>query len=132
MRSSALAGICRLSVVAALVFVAGSAAPPVADEGRTPVARAGRAAWTTSRVIGSPEPPPPFKVVRAFPNLKFDHPLLLARVPGSDRMVVGEQSGRLYSFVDRPDARAEPFLDLPGEIKTVRRLVGAKEVEAVY
>jgi hypothetical protein len=54
-----------------------------------------------------PDPPPPFKVVRAFPNLKFMHPLLLARPRGSDRLFVGEQDGVLYSFLDRPDARAE-------------------------
>src|SRR5262245_14819164 len=38
-----------------------------------------RVPWKGSRVVGSPDPPPPFKVVRAFPNLKFEHPLLLAR-----------------------------------------------------
>ena len=38
-----------------------------------------RSPWTTSRVVGSPDPPPPFKVVRVFPNLKFERPLLLAR-----------------------------------------------------
>ncbi|QEH32234.1 Soluble aldose sugar dehydrogenase YliI precursor [Aquisphaera giovannonii] len=132
MRSNPPAVIRRLSVVAALVIAAASAAPPAVDEGRAPAARGGRAAWTTSCVVGSPDPPPPFKVVRAFPSLKFDHPLLLARVPGSDRMVVGEQAGRLYSFANRPDAKAEVFLDLPGEIRTVGRLAGAKEVEAVY
>ena len=36
-----------------------------------PPARAARTPWTTSRVVGSPDPPPPFRVVRAFPNLKF-------------------------------------------------------------
>jgi putative heme-binding domain-containing protein len=91
-----------------------------------------RTAWTTSRVVGSPDPPPPFKVVRVFPNLKFEHPLLIARIPGSDRLVVGEQSGILYSFADDPDAGAELFLDLPKELKTVHLLEGAKEVEAVY
>src|SRR5262249_44574204 len=68
-----------------------------------------RKPWTTSRVVGSPEPPPPFKVVRAFPNLKFHHPLLMARATGSDRLYVGEQAGVLYSFADRPDAKAELF-----------------------
>src|SRR5262245_23749753 len=61
-----------------------------------------RTPWTTSRVVGSPEPPPPFKVVRAFPKLKFEHPLLLARCPGSDRFFLGEQAGVLYSFADKP------------------------------
>src|SRR5271169_1763091 len=56
-----------------------------------------RKPWTTSRVVGSPDPPPPFKVVRAFPNLKFEHPLLIARCPGMERLFVGEQAGVLYS-----------------------------------
>src|SRR3954462_14074636 len=57
-----------------------------------------RKPWITSHVVGSPDPPPPFKVVRVFPNLKFEHPLLLTRAPGSDRLFVGEQAGVLYSF----------------------------------
>jgi hypothetical protein len=35
-------------------------------------AKSARIPWTTSRVVGSPDPPPPFRVVRAFPELKFD------------------------------------------------------------
>jgi putative heme-binding domain-containing protein len=95
-------------------------------------ARPIRTPWTASRVLGTPDPPPPFKVVRAFPNLKFNHPLLIARYPEGNRLIVGEQSGILYSFPDEPDARAEVFLDLPGQIRTVHRLAGAKGVEAVY
>ncbi len=91
-----------------------------------------RVPWTTSRVVGSPEPPPPFKVVRAFPKLKFTHPLLMARAPGNDRLYVGEQAGVLYSFRDRPDAAAELFIDLRKEVKTIHLLPKAKEVEAVY
>src|SRR5579864_4154495 len=73
--------------------------PPSTQSG---AAKTARVPWTTSRVVGSPDPPPPFKVVRAFPNLKFEHPLLMARCPGSDRLIVGEQAGVLYSFVDKP------------------------------
>ncbi len=105
-------------------FVPAAAEPEPAKPVRTP--------WKASRVVGSPDPPAPFKVVRAFPNLKFEHPLLLARAPGSDRLFVGEQAGVLYSFVDKPDAKAELFFDLRKEIKTVNKLPGAKEVEAVY
>ncbi len=72
-------------------------------------AKAVRQAWTTSRLKGSPDPPTPFKVVRAFPNVKFEHPLLMARPPGSDRLFVGEQAGILYSFVNRPDAKPPVF-----------------------
>jgi putative heme-binding domain-containing protein len=71
-------------------------------------------------------------VVRAFPNLKFTHPLLIARPPGSNRLFVGEQAGVLYSFVDKPDAKPDLFFDLRKEIKTVHLLPDAKDVEAVY
>jgi putative heme-binding domain-containing protein len=91
-----------------------------------------RTAWTTSRVVGSPDPPPPFKVVRAFPHLKFEHPLLMARCPGSNRLFVGEQAGRLYSFADDPDAQADLFFDLPRELQTLDQLPGAQAVDAVY
>ena len=127
--SSPSPGVRRLSLaVLALPVIlaawhASSAAEPVKSL-RTP--------WTTSRVVGSPDPPPPYKVVRAFPNLKFEHPLLMARCPGSDRLFVGEQAGVLYSFADKPDARAELFFDLRKEIKTIPLLKDAKDVEAVY
>ena len=95
-------------------------------------AQATRTPWTTSRVVGSPDPPPAFKAVRAFENLKFEKPLLLARCPGSDRLFVGEQAGLLYSFANKPDAQADLFLDLRKEIKTVHLNPAAKEVETVY
>jgi putative heme-binding domain-containing protein len=115
-------GRCLFSVPVVLILLSAFAAPP----------RPARVPWTTSRVVGSPDPPPPFQVVRTFPKLKFHHPLLLARPPVGDRLFVGEQEGVLYSFRDRPDARAELFFDLRKEIRTVHRLAGAKDVEAVY
>lgn len=111
-------------LVAAVVASAAEPSPPTADRARIP--------WTTSRVIGSPDPPPPFKVVRAFPNLKFEHPLLLARCPGSDRLFLGEQAGVLYSFANKQDAKAELFFDLRKEISTIHLHPQAKGVEAVY
>src|SRR5688572_33173829 len=97
-----------LALLFAAVFFArtGLAAEP---------ARIARKPWTTSRVVGSPDPPPPFKVVRVFPRLKFDHPLLIVRMPGSNRLVVGEQNGALYSFRDNPDTEADLFFDLRKE-----------------
>lgn len=91
-----------------------------------------RTPWTTSRVVGSPDPPPPYKVVRAFPKVKFHHPLLIARPPGSDRLFVGEQDGVLHSFADHPDAKAELFFDLRKELKTIHLLPDASNVEALY
>ena len=97
-----------------------------------PTSKKERVPWTTSRVVGSPDPAPPFKTVRAFPNVKFEHPLLMARCPGSNRLFVGEQAGVIYSFVDRPDAKTELFIDLRKEIKTINLLPNGKEIEALY
>ncbi len=52
-----------------------------------------RAAWTTSRIKGSPEPPSPYQTEIAFPKLKFDEPVDMTLVPGSNRMVVVERFG---------------------------------------
>ncbi len=57
-----------------------------------------RVPWTTSRIHGTPEPPPPYVVERLFPELTFDKPLDLEPIPGTKRLVVVEQSGRLWSF----------------------------------
>src|SRR5690349_17077311 len=55
-----------------------------------------RTLWTTSRVIGSPEPPPQYAMESAFGKLKFDHPVDLAAAPGSERLFVAEhQSGHV-------------------------------------
>jgi putative heme-binding domain-containing protein len=91
-----------------------------------------RVPWQSSRIVGSPDPPPPFKVVRAFENLKFEKPLLMALCPGSERLFVGEQAGVLYSFENKPDAKAELFCDLRKEIATIQQHPDAQGVEAVY
>src|SRR5262245_60047570 len=91
-----------------------------------------RTPWTTSRITGSPDPPPKFKSVRVFPEAKFHHPALIARCPGSDRLFIGEQEGYLYSIANKPDAKRELFFDLRKEIQTVAKLPGAKEVGELY
>ncbi|RUL87197.1 PQQ-dependent sugar dehydrogenase [Tautonia sociabilis] len=124
----------RVSTIAMLGLWAASLAIPVRadDAGADAPSEEGRVPWTRSRVVGSPDPPPPFEVVRAFPNLRFEHPLLITRIPGGNRLVVGEQSGTMYSFVDEPDAVAELFIDLGREVRTIGLLDGAEGVEAVY
>jgi hypothetical protein len=78
-----------------------------------------RVPWKTSRLTGSPDPPHPCKVERAFPKLRFRNPLLLVAIPGTDRLVVGEQAGKLHSFRDRPDCdRADLMLDLTKELRS--------------
>ena len=72
-----------------------------------------RAPWTSSRVSGSPEPPEPYRIVPAFPSLKFQKPTSLEVLPGSDRLLVTEMRGRVYSFpADAATTQADLVLDL--------------------
>jgi putative heme-binding domain-containing protein len=73
-----------------------------------------RAPWTTSAVRGTPEPPAPFRVERAFPRLDFARPLEVALIPGTDRLVVAEQAGKLRSFRATDESAAET--DLFGDV----------------
>ena len=62
-----------------------------------------RVPWTTSRIHGTPEPPPPFVVERIFPGVTFSKPVDIQQFPGGERLVVMEEPGRLRSFVPGTD-----------------------------
>jgi glucose/arabinose dehydrogenase len=62
-----------------------------ADE--KPFRIANRVPWNDSKVVGSPEPMPPFKTVRAFPNLTLRQPLALLPEPGSRRLFILQHFG---------------------------------------
>jgi uncharacterized repeat protein (TIGR03806 family) len=47
-----------------------------------------RIPWNDSRVVGSPDPLPPYKVVRAFPKLTIKQPLSMAPEPGTNRLFI--------------------------------------------
>lgn len=47
-----------------------------------------RTPWTSSRVVGSPEPPPPFIVEKVFADIDWGSLVYLTREPGSDRLIV--------------------------------------------
>jgi putative heme-binding domain-containing protein len=71
-----------------------------------------RVPWTTSRLTGSPEPPPPYRSRRVFPKLHFRNPLLLTAASWTKRLFVAEHSGKMYSFPPDPDCKhADLFLD---------------------
>ncbi len=72
-----------------------------------------RQPWSTSRIAGSPDPPPPYRVELAFPELKFKDPLDLCNLPGSSRLFVAEQTGRILSFENDPTvSTADLVIDL--------------------
>lgn len=76
-------------------------------------AGAERVKWTTSRVVGSPDPPAPYRLTRAFPALKFKGPVFIAQDPLSERFMVAELSGKLFSFrPGDPSGKKDLWLDM--------------------
>lgn len=57
-----------------------------------------RVPWIESRIVGSPEPPLPLVLERLYSQLEFDKPVSIHPLPGSQRLVVCEQGGKIYSF----------------------------------
>lgn len=57
-----------------------------------------RALWTTSKVVGSPDPADPYRLELAFPKLKFEDPLSASLVPESKRMFVAGRHGKIWEF----------------------------------
>src|SRR5262249_51670829 len=125
----------RPLAAAPLLLTASLLTAPAHDQAKTdrPYGLTERVPWTTSRVTGSPEPPPPYRIVRAFPKLTFQNPLLLVRAPGTGRLFVGEHVGKLYSFPNDESAlKADLFLDLTRELSSWDKNGKVKGVGAVY
>ena len=68
---------------APLSFVGASATPSERSFGI-----AERVPFTTSRVVGSPDPPLPYRVVRAQPELQVDYPVFVIKEPDTDRLIL--------------------------------------------
>ncbi len=84
-----------------------------------------RVPWTTSRVVGSPEPPKPYHVKRVYPHLQFDQPVELMQLADTGKMMLLEVTGKLYTFDDDPDCRAADLaIDLQPRVDEFRRAFG--------
>ena len=110
-----LSGVKSVAAIALLFALAAAPAlsQPAPGEDEKPFGMARRVKWTTSRVVGSPEPPPPYRLVRAFPQFIFTHPIFIAQDPMSERFFVAEYEGKIYNF--RPDdlsGTKDLFLDM--------------------
>lgn len=72
-----------------------------------------RVPWNSSRIVGTPEPPPPYRTQQVFPRLKFSEPLAMTWVPGSNRLLLVERRGKIYTFENSPAVeKAELLLDM--------------------
>lgn len=66
-----------------------------------------RKPWNTSALRGTPAPPDPWRITPAFAPLKFDHPTSIQELAGTDRLLVTEIGGRIFSF-----SRSQPAAPL--------------------
>ena len=123
-RRAAFAAACAVVILTHAVAAADAPAPAPAPR---------RVPWTTSRVTGSPDPAMPYRLERAFPRLKFANPVDITVAPGTDRLFVVEQHGKVYSF--RNDARVEKpdlLIDLKKDVRSFDKVPTAKGVAAAY
>jgi putative heme-binding domain-containing protein len=108
-RRSLFASLIVKSFVVASAFVASSST----DRTFAADAPAKRPAWTTSKIIGTPEKPEPYRVVDAFSKLAFVKPTSIEELPDSKRILITEMSGKIYTFPKQADvAQADLLLDL--------------------
>ncbi len=83
-------------------------APAQADEPRP--------LWTTSKVVGSPNPPLPFRVKQTFKNLTLPCPIGVAREPGQSSLLLWHQlsawggRGRVLRIADDPEVKETQLL----------------------
>jgi uncharacterized repeat protein (TIGR03806 family) len=72
-----------------------------------------RVPWTGSKIAGTPEPPPPYTVELAFPNLKFEFPVVLVPAKGTNRLFLGGVKGKIVSFPNNPNCtKADLAIDM--------------------
>lgn len=72
-----------------------------------------RVKWTTSKVIGSPEPPSPYQTVPVFTKLPLEKPLYVRAEPGNDSYLAvehQENKARLIRFRNDPEATEREIL----------------------
>lgn len=89
-----------------------SKAEPKSKSAKKPVWLEKRVLWTDSHVVGSPEPPLPFRITPTYPKLEFKQALFGIRQPGSDRYLVIQQDGKIFSFPQNQNTeKPELFFD---------------------
>ena len=95
-----------LVALASMAFVTATAVRFVtADEPRKP--------WTSSRIQGAPYPPAPYKIVSAFPKVRFKKPTCIEEIPHAGRLLVTEIDGKVFSLSKQADVeQADLAIDL--------------------
>ena len=94
---------------------------PGAEPSKLPSGLERRSPWNTSRIVGSPEPPPPYRTERIYPKLEIKQPLSFEHEPGTRNFLVIQHlgswapPGKILRISGDPDAtKSETVLDLKG------------------
>src|SRR3989442_14585538 len=96
----------RLRAWLAGIFIMGGFASLYSAEEQQPFGIDHRIPWTTSRVIGSPDPPLPYTVEKVFTNLTWKEPVFITPEPDSKRLLVvlaggeKERPSKILSVMD--------------------------------
>ena len=82
-----------------------------------------RIPWTTSRVIGSPEPPLPYMVEKTFTNVHLQAPIFAIAEPGTDSILVVQQNNekerpaKILRLPDQPNTdQVETLLEVTNRL----------------
>src|SRR5256885_3093400 len=82
-----------------------------------------RIPWTTSRLVGSPDPPLPYTVEKTFTNIHWDQPIFIIPEPGTERLFIVQQGGekdrpsRILELRDDAGAdHADTFLSVSNDL----------------
>ena len=90
-----------------------------------------RVPWTTSRIVGSPDPPLPLVLQPAFPRLQFQDPLQIRWEPSLQRYFLCELGGKIWSFpADETVEVADLVVDFPRQLRSYdpQQSQGVREV----
>ena len=84
--------------------------------------RPSRIPWTTSRLIGSPEPPLPYTVEKQFPKLELAAPMYVMPEPGSNHLLVitqgtGAKPAQIVRFDNSADvANSDVYFEVANRL----------------
>ena len=119
----------RITQAILIATVIGSSQPLLAADSQRPLFYADGTLpkLTTSRVVGSPDPPLPYQSKKAYPNLKLTFPVSVAHQPESDRIWVITLDGpkgatNLRRFIDSADV-AETEIVFPADDRVATDLL---------
>ena len=100
--------LCRVLFLSALCILGARELDAQDPDAQTkPFGIENRVPWTTSRILGTPEPPLPYRLRHVFPKLRFRNPVEMCPLPNSNRLIMVELHGNIYSFSQDEDEEVE-------------------------